>query len=368
MDPWHEHCSFYLERWLHKHRIAFLTASVAAGMLVVVVNRGLSAMVLWLPWDKSTISIAAAMGLCLTSQLIGIPWFLTRMREAFSDSPSFDGGSPQELFSLFQNRLCTRVAFYVTAAFVLLPFIALDVLKIMQLGTTPFYAAEHTHAALLVDIFNILLGYTLLYFLAVILWMILIVAWTLQDAQGEPERMKVPVDILAPDGVGGLGSVQALVRSILTYYFFIVALLVISYLSPTQLWSYQVIFIIILFIAGILFFFLGFGAIRNLVRGRVAHEMEALNGRIRTQYSRFMNIVSGDDKTDVEALGKVRSVLDACYSERSRMMTLYEKNTAFDIRTVAQSAASIIIPLLAFVEQLSSGIQASHILISALGL
>lgn len=325
-------------------------------------------MVLWLPWDKSTISIAAAMGLCLSSQLIGIPWFHTRMREAFSDSSSFEGSSPQELSLLFQNRLCTRAAFYVTAAFVLLPFIALNVLQFVHLGSTPFYAAEHTPAALLVDIFNIFLGYTLLYFLAVILWMILIVAWTLQDAQADSERMKVPVDILAPDGVGGLGSVQALVRSLLTYYFFIVALLVISYLSPTRLWSYEAIFIIILFVAGILFFFLGFGAVRNLVRGRVAHEMEALNKDIRTHYSRLMNIVSGEDKTDAEALGKVRSVLDACYSERSRMMTLYEKNTAFDIRTVAQSAASIIIPLLAFVEQLSSGVQASHILISALGL
>lgn len=368
MDPWHEHCSFYLEHWLHERRIAFLVASVAAGMLIVAVSRMFSAMVLWLPWDISTISIAAAMGLCLCSQLIGIPWFLTRMREAFSDPPSFDGSSPQELFLLFQNRLCTKVAFYVTAAFVLLPFIALNVLNFVQLGGTPFYVAEHTPAALLLDIFNILLGYSLLYFLAVILWMILIVAWTLQDAQGEPERMKVPVDILAPDGVGGLGSVQALVRSILTYYFFIVALLVISYLSPTRLWSYEAIFIIILFVAGILFFFLGFGAIRNLVRGKVAHEMEALNERIRTQYRRLMDIVSGDEKTDIEALGKVRSVLDACYTERNRMMTLYEKNMAFDIRTVAQSAASIIIPLLVFIEQISSGVQASHILISSLGL
>ncbi len=368
MDHWQEPCSFCLERWLEKSRILYLAVAVLAGVLLVAVVWGFSRLLFWLPWDKFTISVAVAMGVCLSCQLIGIPWFLSRMRTAFSSTMFPRGGSVDVVSPLFEDRLCSPGPYYATVAFVMLPFVLLYIGQSFKTGGTPFFAAEHTAAAFVFDIFNLLTGFSLLFLLAVILWMILVVAWTLFDAQGDPERRKIPVEILAPDGVGGLGSVQALVRSLLTYYFIIVALLVISYLSPTHLWSYEALFVIALFIAGILFFFLGFGAIRNIVRGKVADEMQGLNDRIRSYYRRFMDIMADEDRTDVKMLENVESILDACHAERNRMMAIYEKNTAFDIRTVAQSVASILIPLLVFIEQVASGMDAIRVILPGLGL
>jgi hypothetical protein len=353
MNQLPESCSFYLERWLHSHRTWFLIAALAAGILVVVIYRIFSGFLVYLPWDISTVSVAFAMGLCLSLQLIGIPWFLVRMKETFLNPMSNQNLPAKEFYNLLLNRLCDRIPFVATLVFVLLPFVALEIQRILNLGTTQFYAYEHTVIALFLDIFNIATSYLLLYLFAIILWMLLVVGWTLNDAQGDWE--KVPVDILAPDGVGGLGSVQALVRSLITYYFIIVTLLIISYLHPTQIWSYEALIVILLLIAGILFFFIGLSSIRNLARGRIAEEIGALNNRIHTRYNRFKEIVSGEDETNTEMLKKEQSILDTCFTERNRLMTLYNKNQAFDVRTIAQSVASVILPLLAFIGQLSSG-------------
>jgi hypothetical protein len=358
MSTWQEPCSLSLERLLQGHRIPFLIGSVAAGVMVVIVFRVFSSYIFWWPWSRSTIPIALAMGVCLTLQLIGIPWCLSQMREAFLSPRSPEGNPARGFYQMLRSRLCNKTPFYATLAFVLLPFVALNILQIIRTGGPQFFAAENTVIALLLDIFNTAVGYLLLYFLAVILWLLLVVGWTLNDAQGNPERSKVPVDILSPDRVGGLGPVQDMVRSLLTYYFIIVTLLIISYLSPTKIWSYEALFVIMLFIAGILFFFIGFKSVRNLARGRIVEEIGSLNQRIRIHYNRLKESVSDGEKMDLEALKGEQSVLDACYKERDRLMTLYEKNQAFDIRTIAQSVASLIIPVLAFLVQLSSGIGA----------
>jgi hypothetical protein len=81
-----------------------------------------------------------------------------------------------------------------------------------------------------------------------------------------------------------------------------------------------------------------------------------------------MDIMADEDRTDVKMLENVESILDACHAERNRMMAIYEKNTAFDIRTVAQSVASILIPLLVFIEQVASGMDAIRVILPGLGL
>ena len=364
MDTMAEPFSRYLAQWLQTRRTGFLTLALATGILLVIVNRIFSFFLVSLPWDLSTKSVAFAMGLCLSLQLIGIPWFLGQIKEAFR-APESCGGEPNQYFCLLlQQRLRDRTPFLATLVFVLLPFVALNVLSIIELGTTPFFSYEHTFFALVFDFINMASGYLLLYLFAVILWILLVVGWTLNDAQGVTERKKVPIDILAPDGVGGLGSVQALVRSLITYYFIIVTLLIVSYLNPTTIWSYEALFVILMFIAGILFFFIGLSSIRNLARGRIAEEVGALNERIYSRYNRLKEIVSGGDDTNTDMLKKEQSVLDACYTERNRLMTLYDRNQAFDARTIAQSLASVIIPVLAFIVQLSSGADAFNKLLA----
>lgn len=365
---WNEPCSLYFERNLNRCRTTYLGASVAAGIVVVLLYWMFSLFVFWLPWDPFSISISVAMGLCISLQLIGIPWVLSQMREAFH-YPVVPGGDQWgSLTSLFKEHLCDRRTCYTIVCFILLPFIFLNAVDIIRAGGTPFFAAEHTVAALLLDVCNYGLGYVLLYLFALILWLLIVVASTLHDAQRAPERKEIPVDILDPDGVGGLGSIQALVRSLLTYYFIIVTLLIVSYLSPTQIWSYEALFVIALFIAGILFFFIGFGSIRTILRGRAAEEIGAINERIRTWYNQMKERMSGGEEPDVEPLKKLQSVIDVWYKERDRIMTLYEKNRAYDIRTTGQSIASLIVPVLAFLVQLSSGADALQTLLSILPL
>jgi hypothetical protein len=64
----------------------------------------------------------------------------------------------------------------------------------------------------------------------------------------------------------------------------------------------------------------------------------------------------------------LQSVIDVWYTERNRIMTLYEKNRAYDIRTIGQSVASLIVPVLAFLVQLSSGADALRKLLSIIPL
>jgi hypothetical protein len=365
---WNEPCSLSLEKSLNRCRTTYLVASLMAGIVVVLLYWMFSLFVFWLPWDPFSIAIAVAMGLCISLQLIGIPWFLSQMREAFHYPVSPGGDQGGSLSALLKAQLCDRKTCYIIVCFILLPFIFLNVAAIIQAGSTPFFAAEHTVAALLLDMYNYGLGYVLLYLFALIVWLLIVVASTLHDAQRAPERKEIPVDILDPDGVGGLGVIQALVRSLLTYYFIVVTLLIISYLSPTQIWSYEALFVIALFVAGILFFFIGFGSIRNIVRGRAAEEIGAVNERIRTRYNQMKEKISVGEEPDVEPLKKLQSVIDVWYTERNRIMTLYEKNRAYDIRTIGQSVASLIVPVLAFLVQLSSGADALRKLLSIIPL
>lgn len=317
------------------------------------------------------IFISIAKGIGLTLLLIGIPWLLNQIREAFRNIRPPEGDSAMKLTPLLQNHFTDKKAFYVILALLLIPLIFIIWVIIsteirdfsywysfkfsMTYLWVTFEEISQFNWALLYWIFaQIFLNILFFYFLGIILWMLLEVVLTLKDAKGDSKRDQVPVDILAADGIGGLGPVQSVMRSLITYYSIIVTLVLIipryhHHTSDSFLegfFGFPALVMIVILIVGILFFYFGFGLIQDLVRSQVNEEIEDLNKQIRSRSKHIKERISCNEKIEIEELKEDDLILDICNKEKDRLVEIYNRNAAYDTRTIAQSIVSFLIPII----------------------
>ena len=175
--------------------------------------------------------------------------------------------------------------------------------------------------------------------------------------QEPPLKCTVPLDINACDSVGGLIGLQEFILNFLTYYFVIIALLTLSYLPPGAMWSYEMLFVIIVFLIGIFIFIPNLGIIRKLVRGKIMEMDGAINNCIKVEEEKVQKLLS--DSMTAEAANEVtriQTLLEIFKGQHNHLQELYNNNPSYNIRTIFQSFASLLLPVLAFFIEVTSQI------------
>lgn len=350
----------WLDLWYHRagkqdllNRYYIL--SLSAGIAMLLVYRAFSLLLGYPSWDENTVTVVSAMSLSLILLCLGIPYFMERARKAFR----FRGGqhlhAPENVMETkLESRFRQKKDRYIIIALVILPFLFLNILQILQRGTI-FFSDKRTGAALLLDIVNYTSGYLILYLFALVLWIVYVSSETLREIRMTPLRNAIPIEINAVDNVGGLGVLQEFIRDFLTYYFVIVALLILSYLPPGAFWSYEMLFVTIIFLIGIFIFFLGLGTIRDLVRGKIKETDDALNHCIEVQQDRLLKLSSDRaDDSAADEISRIKTLLEIYHDEHSHLADLYNQNHGYDLRTVGQALASLMLPVFAFLVEAMS--------------
>jgi hypothetical protein len=308
-------------------------------------------------WEGNNIIVIVSMSLILILLFLGIPYFMNRARFALTFPGSQEPGpSNNEASILLESRFREKKDRNTIIILVILPFLFLNIIAILQSGTI-FYGSRGTPEALFLDIINYGSGYLILYLFALVLWIVYVISETLRDIRETSLRNTIPLDINAIDNLGGLGALQEFILAFLTYYFVIVALLILSYLPPGGIWSYEMLFVVIVFLIGIFFFLPNLGAIRKLVRGKIMEMDGKINTCMKDQRDRIQQLLS--DPTTPETaneVSRIQNLITFYQDQHIHLQELYKNNPAFGIRTIAQSFAALLLPVLAFMVEVTSQI------------
>jgi len=348
-DSW-----IWIEKLFKKISVPYPIVSIIAGSVTYLIYLFFSTKVVFLPWEKFHNLEVAALSILIAFQLAGIQYILNYMKETFRELKLYPkiGVSSDDLFVKLKHRFSSSYWYYLLVAAVIVPFIIIEVLDILGGGVT-FYIVEPTVWSFLLDIYNNVIGYLMLFLLAIILWIIFNIAWMINEIGNDPYRGLIKIDILSVDQIGGLKPLRNLILKTLTFYFVCITLAIMSYISPFNILSYESYFLIILLIVGVGFFIMGVGTIRKLLKGRIEDEINKINERYQRHHQRLMDIdLEGNYKDIGEELNLVSTILETLYNERERILQFYRNAIGFDLITIIKFVSSFILPLVTFLQKL----------------
>jgi|LGVE01.1.fsa_nt_gb hypothetical protein len=349
-----EYSWVWIERLFKKIPVPYPIVSLIVGSIIFSIYWLFSIKVTFFPWEKFHILEVAALSILIALQLAGIQYILNDMEKTFRELKLYPeiGASFDNLYVKLKHRFSISHWYYLLVAAVIVPFIIIKVLDILEGGVT-FYIVEPTMWGFLLDIYNNVIGYSMLFLLAIILWIIFNITWLFNEMDNDPYRRLIKIDIFSVDRIGGLKQLRNFILKILAFYFICITLAIISYISPFSILSYESFFLIILLLVGVGFFIMGLGTIRKLLKGRIEDEINKINKIYERYHQRFMDIVSeGNYKDQEEELNLVPTIIENLHIERERILKFYGNNKGYDRITIIEFVISFIIPLVTFLQKL----------------
>ena len=349
-----EYSWVWIERLFKKIPVPYPIVSLIVGGIIFSIYWLFSIKVAFFPWEKFHILEVAALSILIALQLAGIQYILNDMKKTFRELKLYPeiGTSFDDLYVKLKHRFSISYWYYLLVASVIVPFIIIKVLYILKGGVT-FYIVDPTIWGFLLDIYNNVISYLMLFLLAIILWIISNIAWIFNEMKKNPYRRFIKIDIFSLDRIGGLKQLRNFILKIITFYFVCITLAIISYISPFSILSFESFFLIILLLVGIGFFILGLGTIRKLLKGRIEDEINKINKIYEKYHQRLMDIVlEGNYKEKGEELNLVSTILETLYVERERMQKFYGNYRKYDYIAIIEFVISFILPLVIFLQKL----------------
>lgn len=315
-----------------------------------------------LPFDFSSLATSAAMSISIGYQYGLIKSTLSNTFTTFRKLSHLFENDGFKLFSqelkkkLYHYRLCNLTIICVVTPYIILELIGLWKWRWLN-GQTPsyFYLYEPTMWSLLLDIFNHMIEYSLLFLLAVIIWIIIELTLLINELK---EKYAVNVDVFDVDETGGLRPLRSLALWIVSNYFIIVTLVFISYIPPTPIKllyichkvvvTPEIILLVPMLLIGIIFFINTHRAIRNLIDKDINLKLEKINSRYKKIYNEVCEVSSNNNNK--KELEELRVVLDILEKEELKIKTI--KHQGLDIKTTITFMTTILLPIITVIEEM----------------
>ena len=330
----------WVERFFKKIPVPYPIVSLASVALIFLIFMFFSGKVTFFPWEFYHILEASTLSVLIGFQLAGIRYLLDNMKKTFRKITSNTGTNIDKMYIDLSCRFAASKLYYLIISLVIVPFVVIEFMQISG-GQATFYTVEPTKWSFFLDIYNNFTGYLMLLLLAILLWIIFNIILYLNEMGKEPYKDIIKIDIFNIDKMGGLKPVSDFNLKVLIIYFVCVTLAILSYINPFSIFSYESFFLIILLLIGVIFFLIGLGTIRNLLRGRIEEKINIINARYEKQEHRLMELVNDKNCNDRgEELKLVSTMLDTLHTERERMMQLYSESKGYDLMTVVQFISS----------------------------
>jgi hypothetical protein len=261
----------------------------------------------------------------ITVQLFGIQYFLNKIRFSFGSLKirSECGNKCYHPLDELRKNFTTSRIFYAVVLLVFLPFAAIPINSIFRLHINYFFFQESNSNQFspLFDIYTNLTAFFMLYLLAVLIWMILNISWTLDTISNRPHIEVVKIDLLDADKMGGLRPIRNLIVWFSVYYFLVIVLAVLSYLTQRGLLLYESISLLLFWIIGVLFFLWGWFKITKILLNKVENEVSSLNEISDNKRKQLLNLISKDQENENEKQINLLSLaIEAISKERNRVL------------------------------------------------
>lgn len=348
-----EYNEIWIEKIFRKIPIPYPIVSLFTAVIIFSIYWFFSTKIFYFPWDFVDRLVVSTLSILIALQIAGIQYVLNKIKKNFMDLLLFPKSveSVDDLYVKLEHRLYSSYWYYVIITFVIFPFILFELIHLFRGGET-YYTLEPTVWSFLLEIYNHVIGYLVLFLLAIIVWIIFYIAWTFYKIRSDHCKHLMQIDIFCIDKIGGLKPLRNFVLQFLAFYFICITLAIISYISPDRIFSYNSFFLVILLLVGISFFITALKTIQTVVKGKIEYEINLINKKYKEEYQRLMDIISRGNYMDKEKeLNLVSNTIKTLSNERERRLQLYDRAKGYDFITIIQFIISFIPPILAFFQK-----------------
>jgi hypothetical protein len=324
--------------------------SLIIGVIIYVIFLFLGRMmgVEWYPEDKIGFML---MGILIAYQLSGIQYLLDKFKKILLDICLLSNVDKGEFCIGVKNRFAGSMWYYALLALVILPFYLTDWISsdytlkenysLME-QFLPNYFEEPSSWILIYDIYCDLLGILALLLLAYILWIVLNITWTLKMASLNFHSLSTNANVFSI--YMKLRPIKSSILSVLFYYFICISLLILSYgLSGYLLERITLVFLLLI---GLIFFFVGYESLYEIVRRQEEFEVDQINLKSREYTQKLLAIDSnGNYDSRIQETNFISNMLDVLQKQRD---SLIKANTRiYDVRSIVSIIGAFLLPILA---------------------
>lgn len=290
-----------------------------------------STKVLSLPLDFITLSSVSITSILIGSQLLGIKYFPYELKSKLLGlKPNLKENQHQIYLEFLEEKFQKSKKYYFVLILIVFPFILVEFIRFwrwkISVGPIPLYFSlfePFNRWAIALDIFNNIIGYLMLFLFAKIVWIMINLNIIVYELNKNPY---INIDIFNID-LTGLNPMRGFILIFITYYFIIIALLMLSIDSIGNLYSYESVFPYMVAFLGIILFISTKKTIKNLVNKHLKIELSRINEENKKIHNKILSIST--DKINKEGLEKLSISLDLLEKEEIKIKQMLHKRVNF---------------------------------------
>ena len=289
-------------------------------------------------------------------QCVAIKYSVTNIK------PTFDKLKPlfnDNIFHTYSDNLDKKIQkskmCYFIILLIVISFILLELIEFLRWkfysGPSPLHFSlfePSNQWALAFDIFNYIITYLALFLLAIIVWRVINL---IEIVNVLDSNTSISVDIFHVDEMGGLRPLRNFILIVVSNYFIILTLAIISYISPAALISYEMVFLIILLLLGVILFVITLKTIRNLITRGLKQELGKISAEYKKNYNKSITIISDNEpEFNRDELKELSLILDILEKERTKIKQLGRRR--YEFSTIITFICSFLLPTITLIEKI----------------
>jgi hypothetical protein len=348
-----------------KLSVNYMIVSLTISFITFLVYLAFSKISNWLPLDFGTLVVSTAMSILIGYEFALIIYIVSKIYPTFQKlCPLFQNNDCQIFLDNFQFNLKKFCLLCLTILIILTPFTILTInrfliwkiFKGMSNEVPPFFSlVDHTTCALLLDIFNNLVGCLIIILLAIIVWIIIELTFSLTDLQ---KKYEVKINIFEVEEIGGLKPLNTFMLFILGNYFVIIALIILSYTPPNETIYYhiyskllitpEIIILLIMLFIGVIYFIVTQITVQRLIDKGIEPELKKINIKRTEIFNKTIEICS-EKRTNgnIIKLRELQIITDLLEKEEMRIKQI--QNKKFDLKILIKFLTTILIPIFSLI-------------------
>jgi hypothetical protein len=289
-------------------------------------------------------AVVITMCLLIAYELLFIKYILIQKVEHILQNIKIEPNNERYPYDIFENWSANASLFYLIILFIILMFFLIDVLEYFY-GVKYFFSSwdEMNHCGLLLDIYNYILTYLINFLLAVIIWIIISLTFTIRDISTYEYSSLIMIEFLNYENRGYLGQLKNLISRIFTYYFICIGLAIASYFSPFSYLYYQSLMYIFLLLIGIILFVQNLNYLKKILINNKIKKLKLLNNIYSEDFDKFL--YKNLDENELRKLLSKLKIAKSFYEVLTR-----KNRELFDFEIIA-AILSILVSIITLVQK-----------------
>lgn len=311
---------------------------------------------IFFPLDFHTLLETSSLSLLIGYQILGIKYLSLNIQPTFLKLKHIFKNKEFKIFcDYLEERYQITKMFYLVIIFVIVPFILIEINVFwgwkFSMGPTPpyfFLFEPYNRWSIVLDILNNLISHLMLLLLAIIIWMIINLIIIVNELD---KNTSIFIDIFHVDEMGGLKPLRNFITIIVSNYFIIITLAIISYISPKAVFSYETIFLINMLFLGVVLFVITQKTINNMINKGFEFELSRIHKEYKKAHNNLINIITDDNESNEDELEKLSYVLDLLEKENNRVIK-QRSLRKFEFKFIFTFIGSFLIPAITLIEKI----------------